>query len=312
MYKRVISLTAVILAGAAWAQQLPVQESLTAEESSAVAAILAKHNASEQTPVENSSREPIALPRSTKRETLNTPSAETTSSQQPSSENDVSEPAEPIVTPAKCLPIAFIDIDVAFNEHPRTIAVKEQIRQKILAKEEEVQGAKRLIELLTQENAQLSAQVRMLKPFYERIVVEPTPLLPKIQEPADTLLLSNLLNHLTFSGAQVFHDSPHNTPKQLEDITARIAENKKVIAERNFFIDNYKYATRDEILTLEKKEVNEILQDIYTEIKSFAQKRNIGAVVRKDEILYGAKPVNVTKDFVNRLKKSKKYRARGK
>ncbi len=58
--------------------------------------------------------------------------------------------------------------------------------------------------------------------------------------------------------------------------------------------------------------MNEILQDIYTEIKSFAQKRNIGVVVRKDEILYGANPVNVTKDFVNRLKKAKKYRPRGK
>ena len=54
------------------------------------------------------------------------------------------------------------------------------------------------------------------------------------------------------------------------------------------------------------------MQDIYTEIKSLAQKRNIGAVVRKDEILFGANPVNVTKDFINRLKKSKKYRKRGK
>ena len=61
-------------------------------------------------------------------------------------------------------------------------------------------------------------------------------------------------------------------------------------------------------MKLEEKEVKAILKDIYTEIKSFAKKRNIGAVVRKDEILYGEKPVNVTKDFVNRLKKSKKYR----
>ena len=54
--------------------------------------------------------------------------------------------------------------------------------------------------------------------------------------------------------------------------------------------------------------VKEILKDIYLEIKSFAKKRNIGAVVRKDEVLYGEKPINVTKDFINRLKKAKKYR----
>ena len=207
--------------------------------------------------------------------------------------------------------MAYIDIDEAFNEHPRTIAVKEQIRLKILSKEEEVRGAKELIEVLEEENKRLAAQVRERKPFYERIVVEPQPLLPKIEESADSLLLGNLLNRLTFSGAEILSTSPLNTPAELDDLTARIAANKKIIAERSFFIDNYKYNTREEILKLEKKEVNEILKDIYTEIKSFAKKRNVGAIVRKDELLYGEKPVNVTNDFINRLKKAKKYRKRG-
>ena len=212
----------------------------------------------------------------------------------------------------KCLTVAFIDIDEAFNEHPRTIAVKEQIRLKILSKENEVQGARQLINVLTAENDRLAAQLRELKPFYERIVVEPTKLQPQIQESADSLVLGNLLNRLTFSGAEILSTSPLNSPAELDDLTARIASNKKIIAERGFFIDNYKYTTREEILKLEKKEVNAILQDIYTEIKSFAKKRNIGAVVRKDEILYGDRPVNVTKDFISRLKKAKKYRQRGK
>ena len=214
--------------------------------------------------------------------------------------------------PVKCLTVAYIDIDEAFNEHPRTIAVKEQIRLKILSKEEEVRGAKALIKALETENNQLSRQVREMKPYYERIVVESQPLLPKIEESADSLLLGNILNRLTFSGAEILSTSPLNTPAELDDLTARIASNKKIIAERSFFIDNYRYTTREEILQLEKKEVNEILKDIYTEIKSFAQKRNVGAVVRKDEVLYGERPVNVTKDFIDRLKKSKKYRKRGK
>ena len=212
----------------------------------------------------------------------------------------------------KCLTVAYIDIDEAFNEHPRTIAVKEQIRLKILSKEEEVNGAKQLISVLEAENKRLAVQVRELKPYYERIVVEPQALKPQIQESADSLLLGNVLNRLTFSGAEILSTSPLNTPAELDDLTARIASNKKIIAERSLFIDNYKYTTREEILKLEKKEVNEILKDIYTEIKSFAKKRNIGAIVRKDEILYGEKPVNVTKDFISRLKKAKKYRKRGK
>lgn len=205
--------------------------------------------------------------------------------------------------------VAFIDIDEAFNQHPRTQSVKKQIDEKIRSKEREVDSAKEVIEALTAENDMLSRQLAELKPFYERIITD-QPLLPKIPESADGLDLLNTLNRLTFAGSEMITTSPLNSPARLEDITERITANKKIIAERNFFIDNYKYQTREEILNLEKEEVKNILQDIYTEIKSFAQKRNIAAVVRKDEILYGQQPVNITKDFVSTLKKSKKYRSR--
>jgi len=278
---------------------------LTREEEAAVAAILAKNASSEVKAPAGAPEEKIILNEQTKKEALSTGQPE---------EEDEEEPqaSQEAVAPEKCLTVAFIDIDEAFNEHPRTIAVKSQIHLKIQAKETEVQNAKELIAVLERENALLAGQLRELKPFYARIVVETQPLLPRIEEPADTLELSNLLNRLTFAGTEILSTSPLNTPAQLEDLKARIAANKKVIAEREFFIDNYRYATREEILNLEKKEVTEILQDIYSEIKSFAKKRNIGAIVRKDELLYGQAPVNVTKDFITRLKKSKKYRKRGK
>ena len=278
---------------------------LTREEEAAVAAILAKNASSEVKAPAGAPEEKIILNEQTKKEALSTGQPEEENEEEPQASQEA-------VAPEKCLTVAFIDIDEAFNEHPRTIAVKSQIHLKIQAKETEVQNAKELIAVLERENALLAGQLRELKPFYARIVVETQPLLPRIEEPADTLELSNLLNRLTFAGTEILSTSPLNTPAQLEDLKARIAANKKVIAEREFFIDNYRYATREEILNLEKKEVNEILQDIYTQIKSFAKKRNIGAIVRKDELLYGQAPVNVTKDFINQLKKSKKYRKRGK
>ena len=281
--------------------QTNAADTLTREEKAAVAAILAKNAPKVKAPA-GAPEEKIILPEQTKKDALTPP---------PPQENEPQEPQT--ASPAeKCLTVAYIDIDEAFNEHPRTIAVKEQIHLKIQAKETEVQNAKELIAVLERENELLATQLRALKPFYTRIVVEPQPLLPRVEEPADTLELNNLLNRLTFAGAEILSTSPLNTPAKLEDLKARIAANKKVIAEREFFIDNYRYATREDILNLEKKEVNEILQDIYSEIKSFAKKRNIGAIVRKDELLYGQAPVNVTKDFITRLKKSKKYRKRGK
>ncbi|WP_428075355.1 hypothetical protein [Candidatus Avelusimicrobium luingense] len=280
---------AVLLTGVAGAQTSDTPDTLSAQEAAAVAALLAKDAAN---------REQAA-----KEQT-----------QQTAPEKEESQESAPEETSknAVCLPVAFVDIDEAFNEHPRTIAVKEQIREKILAKEREVAQAKEDIEQRRQENARLTALGRELKPFYEHIVIEPHPFLPKIEESADSLALNNLLNRLTFAQTTVLTASPLDTPAQLEDITARIAENKRVIEKQSFFIDNYKYTTREEILKLEQQEVQEILQDIYREIKSFAQKRNIGAIVRKDELLYGNKPVNVTQDFINRLKKSRKYRKRGK
>lgn len=206
-----------------------------------------------------------------------------------------------------CLTVAFIDIDVAFNQHPRTQAVKKQIDHKIKSKQREVQNAKEIIAALEAENRLLAGQLTALKPFYERIITD-RPLLPAVPDTADELALGNFLNHLLFAGTEQRAASPVNAPAQLEDIINRMTENKKIIAQRSFFIDNYKYQTREEILKLEQEEVKAILQDIYSQIKSFAQKRNIGAIVRKDELLYGQAPVNVTKDFVSMLKKSKKYR----
>lgn len=269
----------------AFAQEMD-PSTLSQEEASVVAAILANAQKETPAPVKEKTPEPVQ------------PTAEET------------EPEETVTR--QCLTVAFVDIDEAFNAHPRTVAVKEQIRQKILAKEKEVQSAKQLIQVLQMENRNLAAQLNEIKPFYEQIVVETKPLQPLPPEKQDTLLFDNLINRLTFAGAEPVTTSPLNTPERADDLTSRIAANKKIIQEREFFIDNYRYQTREEILQLEKKEVNEILQDIYSEIKTFAKKRNIGAIVRKDEILYGEKPVNVTKDFINRLQKSKKYRKRGK
>lgn len=296
MHKKVL---AVLLLFVLASSTLAAQEmALTEEENAAVAAILSK--------AQETDAKPDQLP---------APVQAQVEVKQALDEED-SEPApeeeEDTSAPKKCLTVAFVDIDEAFNAHPRTVAVKEQIRQKILSKEEEVANAKELIGRLHEENGRLTGLMRQLKPFYERIVVEPHKMFPRPVENADELELGNVLNRLTFAGTDVFYASPLNTPAQLEDLKARIASNKQVIEEREFFIDNYKAQTREEILKLEEQEVKEILKDIYLEIKSFAKKRNIGAVVRKDEVLYGEKPVNVTKDFINRLKKAKKYRKRGK
>lgn len=302
-----ISICLLIIAIPALAQQ--TQQTYTEQELSVIEAIKAQNRTlQESAPSMQAAPDPtqeaddaIQLSDQTKQQALEQPA------EKAASDETGEEPAVSDASNKKCLTVAFIDIDVAFNEHPRTQAVKKQIDTKIKSKQREVENAKDIIAALEAENEMLTRQLATLKPFYEQIAFE-QPLLPKVQESADTLQLNNTLNRLLFSGCEILSTSPLNTPARLDDITERMSANKKIIAERSFFIDNYKYQTREEILKLEQEEVKAILQDIYDEIKTFARKRNIGAVVRKDEILYGQKPVNVTSDFVNRLKKSKKYR----
>ena len=285
---------------------------LTQEELSVIESIKAKNQTISQPSIQEPQTEQEALSNPTdiklSQQTKQDAFAETESQTEDLPEElAVQELTQEEKSPQKCLLVAYIDIDIAFNEHPRTQAVKKQIDLKIKSKQREVENAKDIINALELENKLLSRQLAELKPFYERIITDQI-LLPKVPESADTLLLNNTLNRLIFSGTEVLSTSPLNSPARLDDLTERIGANKKIIAERSFFIDNYKYQTREEILRLEEQEVKAILQDIYNEIKSFAKKRNIGAIVRKDEILYGQEPVNVTTDFVNRLKKSKKYR----
>lgn len=303
---------ACLLAAPAAAQD---NQALTQQEQAVVAAIKAQNQtppAPMQAPAhENTAEGEIKLSEQAKQQAFDEQKQTETAPASPEEPKLGEEPAEEdehVGNPSKkCLTVAFIDIDIAFNEHPRTQAVKRQIDLKIQAKQREVQNAKDIIAALEAENRLLTRQLAELKPFYERIVTDQA-LLPQVPETADSLTLGNALNRLTFAGCEVLSTSPLNSPAELDDVTERIGANKKIIAERSFFIDNYKYQTREEILKLEQEEVKAILQDIYQEIKTFAKKRNIGAVVRKDEILYGQQPVNVTKDFVSRLKKSKKYR----
>ena len=200
MRKTGLLLLTLFLASFAWAQETADVSALSKEEEAAVAAILASQTTS------SSAEEKSSL-------TEDSSSSITEEETEEEKEEENDPPAEKL----KCLTVAYVDIDEAFNQHPRTIAVKEQIRLKILSKEEEVQGARQLIDFLTRENELLSAQLRELKPYYERIVVEPVRLQPQVKETADSLLMGNLLNRLTFAGSEPLSTSPLNTPAQRED-----------------------------------------------------------------------------------------------
>ncbi|MBO4674897.1 MAG: hypothetical protein J5601_02275, partial [Elusimicrobiaceae bacterium] len=132
---------------AAFAQEMD-PSSLSKEEEAAVAAILANVRKEEtQTKQEKTPQPQIEEKKS---------DSSLSSQKQKIKETPTEEEEPEAASPTTCLTVAFVDIDEAFNAHPRTVDVKEQIRLKILAKEEEVQGAKQLIQVLQAENRNLA------------------------------------------------------------------------------------------------------------------------------------------------------------
>ena len=115
-----------VLAGtlAASAQEMD-PSILSKEEEAAVAAILANVRKEET----QTKQEKLSQPQPEEKEPATLPPGK-----EPSTTEHFTEEEEPSSTPATCLTVAFVDIDEAFNAHPRTVDVKEQIRLKILAK----------------------------------------------------------------------------------------------------------------------------------------------------------------------------------
>lgn len=213
------------------------------------------------------------------------------------------EPEEKIVKSKEGL-IAFLDLEHAFNNHPWTLASKEQFVTEIRSKAEEANRIQGEIRALSAESAQLLKEADNARPFYHTVNTtgENLPL------QTETTEFNNLISYFVYGGADERDYSPVNSAEILEQIQTRVEENNALIKEKELQIASLRADGATGIRAREDEEVQFILQDIYAELKTYCKKRNIRVVVNKEDILFGDEPVNITLDFTDRLKKDKKKR----
>ncbi|WP_424245629.1 signal transduction histidine kinase [Elusimicrobium posterum] len=219
---------------------------------------------------------------------------------------------DPKIDP-KAGPIAaYLDIAYAFKNHPWTAMTKKELTGQIQAKALEIEHVKKEIELLKEESEILQDYIEKLRPFYMEMKANLDVLQPLAPDTRMQQEAFDIINNLTFQSADVRFNSPIDSYTLIQTSREELDRCLEQIKEKEFYIESQRAQTTKNVKETEDVEVNEILQDIYNELKLYCQKRNIALVVNKQDILYGQKPVDITADFVDRLTKTRKSRDRNK
>ena len=204
--------------------------------------------------------------------------------------------------------VAYLDIDYVFKNHPWTAFSKTELQDALQKKADEIENAKKEISALRDASAALENTTDSLKPFYEAVYSsdDGTPVFPRPQglnfdDTADAISRS-----LVFSGADIRFNSPLDSVAVIDQNRKKIEDDITAAHDKEIWIEKQKFDTENDVKRREAARVKEILQDIYKELKDFSEKRNIAVVVSKRDILYGQNIVDITQEFTDRLKKTRK------
>jgi Skp family chaperone for outer membrane proteins len=200
----------------------------------------------------------------------------------------------------------YIDIEEAFNKNPWTLQARLNMRLDLEAKQIEYANMQQQLKELKLKEKNLNEEIAYYKPYYEPLEYINPPL-ENIYPKLKTDETWNILNTIIFSSSAAHIASPENSPQKLEQLKEALKDTKKSILENETFLLNYKELSKEEILSRQDYIVQEVLKEIYSGIKEYAQVRNIGLIVDKKNLIYG-KPLNVTNEFVKWMKNyHKKY-----
>lgn len=222
------------------------------------------------------------------------------------------EPLKPAPAAPKEFLVGYLDVEYAFKNHPWTAQTKREFKAEIDKRAMDIASAESEVSLLKESNAAFLKELDDMRPFYQTVdIAGGAPQLPA-QGRAGDIEFDNIVAHIIYSGADARAYSPVDSPEILSTIKDTIKENEQIIKDKELFIEQARAAAGSDIKTKEQEEVLFIMEDIYTELKDYARKRNVKIIVSKKEVLYGENPVDITLDFTERLKRDKKSKPKKK
>lgn len=201
----------------------------------------------------------------------------------------------------KAIPVAYLDMNRVFEQHPQTIEAKKEFKKELDMIQKNIDEIREQIMALKVEIVDLKRQENILKPFYSKSETD-SYFVESVIKIKSASGLGETINNFTFSSARMSL-APLDAERLQKNIRRKINTKYITILEQDKMILDIKRQSSKDMLRKQQIEVNAILADIYKKTKRYAENANIETIVNKKSLLYGQDEMpDITAEFIKILK----------
>jgi Skp family chaperone for outer membrane proteins len=198
--------------------------------------------------------------------------------------------------------IAYLDIEMIFNEHPMTARLKSEFETEVEKKKKELSDIEASMKLTQDIIVSTTTEISKLKTEVEQI----RKAIEEAQKPPQTVLLpGTTYTVIVPPPASAVKADPvlaEAKEKEIKDKEAFIEVLKKEYAIKQDELSAATKSNRDELVKLEASNTQAVLNDVYSILAKISVEENITIVVDKNNVLYGQASQDITEKVRDRMR----------
>jgi len=200
--------------------------------------------------------------------------------------------------------IAYLDIEMIFNEHPMTARLKGEFEAEVAKRKKELSDMEGSIKYLQGVILSSTTEINKLKTEIDQV----NNAIKEKNKPPQTILLPGTttlfvvpaaVSTSTVKADPAIIDADEKTIKDkeagIELIKADILKKQQEIVKKN-------KTNKEELIKLEDTNTKAVLSDIYKVIETLALEYNLTIVVDKNNVLYGQASQDLTDKLRDRMR----------
>ena len=192
--------------------------------------------------------------------------------------------------------IAYVDIEMIFNEHPMTQRLKGEFEAEVTKRKKElsdIEGSMKNIQNIivstTTEISNLNKEIEQVKKAIEDSKKPPQQvLLPGTTNP---VFVTPVMSTSTVKADPAIID---NDQKIIVDKSAGIAQLKEEYSKKQKELETKNKSNKEDLIKLEDTNTKAVLNDIYKLLQKLAIEYNLTIVIDKNNVLYGQSSQDLT------------------
>jgi len=200
--------------------------------------------------------------------------------------------------------IAYVDIEMIFNEHPMTQRLKSDFETAVANRKKEladmttqIADMKRIMVSSTTEIDLLKNHVELMKKALNEKPPEPTVVV--LPGTTNTITIMPQISSSTVKGDPVLIVSEE---KQIAALESGTEQMKTDLLKKSDEVERYRKKIKEEIVALEETNTQRVLNDIYKMLEKIAVEENLTIVVDKSNVLYGQASQDLTEKLRDRMR----------